>query len=343
MKIIVKEVTHVLVLVYFFAYCEKKQSKEALKIFNKLKRDLNLKLKMVMEDLNKTKVWRQMFKLFRKSQLSAIFALLTFSTMGSLVADECCSSDCCSSGCNRIYIGVFGGELFSNSPEMRQTGTAFFLEAAGGPLAVDARGDSNTTSPGFGGIQLGYEWAQCPFYIGCSDWSVTTAVEAEALFYSEKRRGDLINIAQARLDEHDFHDSFRLDVGVYVANAVFKLNSPCFGRFAPYVGIGIGAAHLSARNADSLQVSPPEAGVNHFNSKRNDSDWTLAVQAKAGIQYCFCEYLRFFAEYRYLSLDPTRYTFGSTVYPAHAATSPWDVDLGRLSYNAFAFGIQYSL
>lgn len=278
-----------------------------------------------------------MFKLFRrKSHLSVLFALLTFSTMSSLVANECCS------GCNRLYIGAFGGELFSNSPEMRQTGTAFFLEEAGGPLAIDARGDSNKTSPGFGGVQLGYEWTQCPFYIG-SDWALTAAIEAEAFFYRETKRGELINIAQARLDEHDFHNSFNLRAGVYVGNAIFTLNSCCFGGFAPYVGIGIGAAHLSARNADSLQVSPPEAGVNHFNSKRNGSDWTLAVQAKGGVQYCFCECLRFFAEYRFLSLDPSRYIFGSTVYPAHAATSPWDVELSRISYNGFALGIQFNL
>lgn len=277
-----------------------------------------------------------MFKLFKKNHLSAVFALLTFSTLNSLVANECC--------CNRFYIGAFGGELFSNSPEMRQTGTAFFPDDDGGPLAVDTRGDSNkTTAPGFGGVQLGYAWRQCPFHIGCSDWTLTPAIEAEAFFYSERRRGVLINIAQARLDEHDFHDSFNLYAQVYVGNAVFTLNSCCFGRFAPYVGIGIGAAHLSAQKANSLQVSPPEPGINHFNAKRNDSDWTLAVQAKAGIQYCICECLRLFVEYRFLSLDPSRYTFGSTVYPTHVPTSTWDVDLGHLLYNGFALGIQFDL
>ena len=226
---------------------------------------------------------------------------------------------------------------------MRQTGTAFFLEAAGGPLAIDARGDSNKTSPGFGGVQLGYAWTERPFYLGSSGWSLTPAIEAEAFFYSEKRRGELINIAQDRLDEHDFQDSFNLHAGVYIGNAVFTLNSYCLGKFAPYVGIGIGAAHLSARKADSLQVSPPELGVNHFNSKRNDSDWTFAVQAKGGIQYCLCEYLRIFVEYRFLSLDPSRYIFGSTVYPGHAPTSPWTVDLGNTLYNGFTLGIQFDL
>ena len=75
----------------------------------------------------KNEMWRHVFKLFKKSYLSAAFAFLTFSTMSSLVANECFSC-----GCNRFYIGAFGGELFSNAPTMRQTGTAFFLESAGG-------------------------------------------------------------------------------------------------------------------------------------------------------------------------------------------------------------------
>lgn len=41
--------------------------------------------------------------------------------------------------------------------------------------------------------------------------------------------------------------------------AVFTLDHCCLGRFAPYVGIGIGAAHLSAAKADSLQISPSES------------------------------------------------------------------------------------
>ena len=121
------------------------------------------------------------------------------------------------------------------------------------------------------------------------------------------------------------------------------LITPVWAGLRPYVGVGIGAAHLSSRKADSSQVSPPEPGVNHFNSKRNDSDWALAVQAKGGVQYCWCKNLRLFAEYRFVSLDPTRYIFGSTVYPDHAPTSPWYVDLGRISYNGFVLGVQFDL
>jgi hypothetical protein len=49
------------------------------------------------------------------------------------------------------------------------------------------------------------------------------------------------------------------------------------------VGAGIGAGVLSISDADSLQVSPREPGINHYNSNRNSSDVTFAAQVKAGL------------------------------------------------------------
>lgn len=277
-----------------------------------------------------------MFNLFSKERLSILCALLALST--SLLADECCDS----SACNRLYIGGFGGGLYSDSTRVSQMGTAYFLEAQGGPLAVNARGSTKKTSSGFGGVQIGYEWSRCPFYIGCSGWSISPALELEGYWYKHKKKGHLTN-PTTRLDEHDFLDSFHLNTGVYLANAVFALNNPCWCRFTPYVGLGVGAARISANKAKSIQTDPPERGVNHFNSKRNDSDWTFAAQVKAGIRYNVCQSLHFFGEYRYLFIDSSNYIFGSTVYPNHAATSPWNVKVRNLQYNAFAFGIQYDL
>lgn len=280
-----------------------------------------------------------MFKLLRKKTILMLSALLTFIGINFyLMGDDCC----CYSPCNRLYIGGFGGELFSNSSKMRQTGTAFFSEAVGGPLAVDARGRTHKESAGFGGAQIGYEWSQCPISLGCSDFAITPAAEIEAFFYSHKKRGSLIN-PTVRLPEHDFIDSFNMNVGVYLVNGVIALNSCCLGKFSPYIGGGIGAADLRARKAKSLQISPPEAGINHFNSKRNDSTWAFAAQAKAGLRYNICDRIHIFGEYRFLFVDSSRFNFGSTVYPTHAPTSTWDVDLRRLYYNAFAFGIQFDL
>lgn len=280
-----------------------------------------------------------MFKLFGKKPLSLLLALLSLNSFNtSLIADECCYL----SPCNRFYVGGFGGGLYSNKPKMRQTGTAFFSEAEGGPLAVDARGRSKRNRTGFGGAQIGYEWRQCPFQLGCSDWNLTPAAEIEAFFYHQKNKGDLIN-PTTRLPEHDFVDSFPMNVGVYLVNGVISLNNCCFQNLSPYVGGGLGAANIHVRKAKSLQVAPPEFGVNHFNAKRSDHDWTFAAQAKAGIRFNFCERIHFFGEYRFIYVQSSRFNFGSTVYPAHAPTSTWIVDINDMCYNAFVFGVQFDL
>jgi opacity protein-like surface antigen len=280
---------------------------------------------------------KKMFSPFSKNCLLGLLALITLSTTStSLMASDCCNP--CDSG--RLYIGGFGGGLYSNSSSIHQMGTVFFPDLQDGPLAVNAKGHTKKTSTGFGGVQIGYEWANN----ACSDWSISTAAELEAYWFSHKRKGHLINeVSTDRLLEHDFHDSFHVDSGVYLANAVFSLNNDCFASFTPYVGVGIGATRLSFKNANSLQVSPPEEGINHFNSRRNDSSWAFAAQAKVGLRYNFCECFHIFGEYRYLYVDSSNYIFGSTNYSTHAPTSPWNVKVQNTQYNAFVFGIQYDL
>lgn len=291
-----------------------------------------------------------MFKLLSKNRLTALLALLSLNTF-SLMAQEYDYSfepmdeECCYfPECNRIYIGAFGGETFSNSSKLTQTGTAFFQEASGGPLAIDARGHSGRNSSGFGGVQIGYEWSQCPINIGCSDWSITPAAELEAYFFRQTKKGHLINaISTDRLPEHDFANSFPMNVGLYLINGVFTLNHCCLGKFSPYVGGGVGFANIFIRKADSQQVSPPESGVNHFNSNQSDSDWAFAAQVKTGVRYNICGRFHIFGEYRFSYIDTSSYLFGSTVYPNHAPTSTWNVDVKGTCYNAFAFGVQFDL
>jgi len=278
-----------------------------------------------------------MFKLFKKSYLTAIPAILSLSTMiPSLSASECCDAP----ECNRIYIGAFGGGIYSNSSNAYQMGTAFFTEAEGGPLAVLGRGSLNKTSAGFGGVQLGYELSQCPISVGCSDWTIVPALELEAYWFSHSKNGEFINTTD-RLPEHDFLNSFQTNTGVYLANIVLALDTSCCGSFTPYIGGGIGVARVSVKNATSTQIAPPEEGVNHFNSKRNDSCRTLAAQAKAGLRYKICESFHVFGEYRYLLVDATDFVFGSTVYATHAPTSPWLVNVKHVQNNSFVFGVQY--
>lgn len=280
-----------------------------------------------------------MSNLFSRGCLSALLMLLSLSAMNSsLMAWE--SYDSCD--CNRIYVGAFGGGIYSNSAKLHQLGTVFFNEAAGGPLAVFAQGHLRKSSSGFGGVQIGYEWLQCPQYIQCSDWTVVPTTELEAYFYSHHKKGHFVNSTD-RLPEHDFVNSFHMNMGVYLFNTMFSLNNPCWCGFSPYIGANIGATRISVRNAKSIQIAPEEPEINYFNSKRSDSDWTFAAQAKVGVQYKFCGSFHIFAEYRYLFVDSSNYIFGSTVYPTHAPTSPWNVKVKHFHYNAFALGIQFDL
>lgn len=267
-----------------------------------------------------------------------LLAVLALFTMNLMAWDDCC----CNCPSHRMYVGGFGGGLFSESTKMSQEGTAFFLEAQGGALAVLAEGKAKRRSTGFGGVQFGYEWLPSLNNCECSSWTLAPAAEFEAFFYSNKRRGLLINPTE-RLDAHDFVVSFNMHSTVLLANVVFSLDNPSWCGFTPYVGGGIGAGRISIRNAKSIQADPPEVGVNHFNSKRSDSSWAFAAQAKAGLRYNITGSFHIFGEYRYLYIDSSNYILGSTVFPGYAVTSPWNFKVKNIQYNAFVVGIQYDL
>ncbi len=272
--------------------------------------------------------------------LQLLLGLLLNTTAVYLIADEDknnCNKD--SHSCNRFYIGAFGGELFSNASRISQMGTALFLEVEGGPLAVEALGYTKKTNAGFGGAQLGYEWSKC--INKCSRWALAPGAEIEGYWFSRHLKGHLINSTDTdRLPEHDFADSFHMNAGVYLANFILSLNNTW--KLSPYIGAGVGATRLSLHDAKSLQVAPAEPGINHFNSRTHDSSWAFAAQIKAGLRYKINRF-HIFGEYRYLFVDYSNYIFGSTVYPTHAHTTPWNVRFQNMQYNAFAFGIQFDL
>lgn len=110
----------------------------------------------------------------------------------------------------------------------------------------------------------------------------------------------------------------------------------------PYIGGGIGAANVSINGATSTQTDPAEPGINHFNARPDSSAWTFAAQAKAGARFALGNsgaYL--FGEYRYLYVGDVNQVFGSTVNPAHAATSPWTASFGGTSHHLAAGGIGF--
>jgi opacity protein-like surface antigen len=240
----------------------------------------------------------------------------------------------------KIYVGVFGGIASSSSFDVNQFGTAFYTEANGGPLAVNAFGRFKGRSNGFIGGQVGYQWTELSL---SPSWGLVPALELEGYYLGKSTfTGSEVNNITARLPEHLFVVSYPTKTGVFLTNAVLNLDSNCLGRFHPYVGVGFGGSIASISNAIAAQISPPEPGINHFNSNPSDTAATFAAQAKIGLNFSVFKNLGMFVEYRWLALSSTRYAFGSTVYPGHPETSNWQVKMDPRYYNLGAIGIQLS-
>ena len=110
----------------------------------------------------------------------------------------------------------------------------------------------------------------------------------------------------------------------------------------PYLGGGIGAARVSASGANSLQTSPPEPGINHFNSDPDSSVWTFAAQAKAGVRVALGPHAYVFGEYRYLYVGSNDQMFGNTVYATHVPTTAWTVRFDDASYHLGSVGLGFN-
>lgn len=232
-----------------------------------------------------------------------------------------------------LYLGIFGGGGTISGNNIQQSGTAFFSASQGGPLFVNAQGKASTDSIGIGGMHIGYQglvWSQ----------TLIPAIELEGYYLGGTQSGNLLN-PTPRIPEHTFVDSFPMNVGVVLVNGVFTFNAIYFNKIHPYVGGGFGAGIISITGADSPQVQPPEPGVNHFNSNTDASNWTFAAQAKAGLTLDITNHWWLFAEYRFLYLAPTVYTFGATQYPTHAPTTSWAVNFDSLYSNMGILGLAY--
>jgi hypothetical protein len=240
----------------------------------------------------------------------------------------------------KIYAGVFGGGGAVTSGDISQFGTAFYFEAAGGPLAVNAFGTSESSSMGMVGGHIGFAWPNNM----TAHWSVTPAVELEGYYVGGAEiEGHDIGNDTIRLPEHDFLVTYPLKTGVFLVNAVLNANNSIFGKFTPYVGVGIGSAVVSISDATATQLSPAEPGINHYNSDPDDTAVAFAAQPKIGVHFAISPYANVFAEYRFLYLSETDYTFGSTMALGHVATAPWLVKIKSQHYNMGTLGIEFDL
>ena len=240
-----------------------------------------------------------------------------------------------------IYFGLFGGLGSSNAPKLIQNGSAYYsANNKGGTFYVEAMGSASTPSAGgLGGGQIGKE---IPGQLQLSkDSHLTLATEFEGYYLYSNLVGHDIDNDTSRLDEHDFKISLPINNGLFFGNVIFKFKNDAFELFQPYVGLGLGGSYMKFSGASSEQTSPPEVGINHFNSNPNAYAGAFAVQPKVGFFHALDKHWSISAEYRFLYIADSNMTFGSTVYPSHIGTSNWNVFLGSQYINLGSIGFQY--
>lgn len=238
----------------------------------------------------------------------------------------------------KFYMGAFGGGSSSNHFKASQFGTAFFTEAEGGPLAINAFGELTNQKTSFFGAQLGYR-AQEIFLNSSSQWTLGPAAELEGYSMNKRSLNGTLNNNTERLAEHDFMVSYPMKRTVVLANAVVSFNNARF-PVHPYIGVGIGNAILRISDASAMQVNPPE-DINHYNTNTGDTKSTFAGQLKLGLSYDINEHISLFAEYRRLYLASTSFVFGSTASPNHVPTSSWQVKLNAQKYHLGNVGVRF--
>ena len=232
-----------------------------------------------------------------------------------------------------FYMSVFGGSGSGPSADLTQFGTVFFTEAEGGPLAVNAKGRTDSGRVGFIGGQIGYEFAYGSV--------VRPAFEIEGLYLASGTRRATLSNPNDRILGHTFDNTYPIDSTVLLANMVFSVPISNTG-LTPYFGGGIGAATVTINGANSLQTNPAEVGLNHFNSGTDSSAWTFAAQAKAGVRLALGRNAFVFGEYRYLYVGSTDQIFGPTVNIAHAPTTAWTNRFDATSYHLGTVGIGFN-
>lgn len=262
-----------------------------------------------------------------------------------------------------LYLGLFGGGSISDNNNFTQSGIAYKRigdgqASADYDLYVDTKGPTESKAGTIGGLHIGYEWTEIPMGNDQSGWGLRPAVEFEGYYLGISQSGNLLNpqlepaVWHGTVEEshslaagtHTFRNSFNLDMGVLLANVVFSFKTPWTNKIYPYIGAGVGGAITSISGGDSRQTGPVvEPTINHFNAGSSASSSSFATQGKAGIRAEILDHLSVFAEYRYLYVSATNYTFGSTVYPGiHSETSAWNSHFGAMNFHSGILGIEYS-
>jgi opacity protein-like surface antigen len=232
-----------------------------------------------------------------------------------------------------FFTEIFGGVGGSTNGTIVQSGTAFLNP----PLNVQATGSADPHAAYLAGGGIGYEWEG--FRLGNNPkWALLPAVEFEG-YYLGTRQSGLLNNPTPRIPEHLFDFNTSVNIGVLSSDLLLTLHTPY--HIHPYIGGGLGPAIISNNGATSIQLAPAEPGINHFNSSPNASAWSLAVTSRAGLRWDIGHSWYLFAEYKFLFINATDFTFGSTVYPTHPETTPWTVHYSGLFNHTAAVGIGF--
>lgn len=275
-----------------------------------------------------------------------------------------------------IYLGAFGGVGITDNQNVEQTGVAHKIGTFNDGLTdfdllVDVKGKAKRKTSGLAGVQLGYEWASMSskikpafelemMYLGASQNSnlANPNTEGVANTTATGSARDAIDTAVAShygAGEHTFQNHTNMKIGLLMANGVFTYETN--SMFKPYAGVGIGLALVNMTSASSLQTNPLLDGssatagcettvgggcVNHFNSKTKSSDYALAGQVKLGLRAEVNKNVSAFVEYRYLHIDSTEFTYGSTVYADHPPTDNWNYKNSSMDFHDGLIGIAYA-
>lgn len=192
------------------------------------------------------------------------------------------------------YVGLLEGGGRLGPTDLTQAGTAF---RAPGPLSVRAAGDTNAGGAFLIGVQGGYEWSRWVVGGGGGKWGARPAVEVEGYFLRSSAIGTLVNPTEV-IPGHTFDVTLPMRSSVFVVSSLWVLKTPRPERVRAYAALGVGAARVSAKGADSAQINPAEPGINHFNSDPDERDSTFAVQPKAGAAITLTRRFALTTEYR---------------------------------------------
>ncbi len=270
-----------------------------------------------------------------------------------------------------IYVGAFGGLGRTDNQDVQQTGVAHkrgdyaLAGFSDFDLKVDVKGSVKRNTSTLAGAHVGYEWA-----VPASKFKA--AIELEGLYLDADQKSNLENpltevVANTDVEaesyshlleavnehygagEHRFKNSLNMNATLFLANGVATYDTGT--QFEPYIGAGVGIALVNMKDAVSNQTNPSgpieltsdtHEEVNHFNSKTHASDYAFAAQMKVGVRTKLTDRISAFAEYRYVHVNATQFTFGSTSYVGHSPTDNWNVNNGAMNLHNGVIGVEYA-